>query len=82
MSAIPTETEAWILQGQNGADSLEKIDNHRLPVLGDHDVLVQLHAASLNYRDIAIAKVPYTLKFTLTHRERERERASNETMLI
>lgn len=25
--------------------------------LGDHEVLVELHAASLNYRDIAIAKV-------------------------
>lgn len=58
MSAVPTETEAWILQGQNGVDSLEKVDDHRLPVLGDHDVLIQLHAASLNYRDIAIAKVP------------------------
>lgn len=52
------ETNAWILDGQNGIESLKKTDNRKLPALGDHDVLMQMHAASLNHRDIAIAEVP------------------------
>lgn len=51
------EASAWILQGQNGVDSLSKVDNVKIPALGDHDVLVQLHAASLNRRDLTIAEV-------------------------
>lgn len=51
------EASAWILQGQNGVDSLNKVSNVKIPALGDHDVLVQLHAASLNHRDLAIAEV-------------------------
>ena len=51
------EASAWILKGQNGVDSLKKVDNVKIPALGDHDVLVQLHAASLNHRDLAIAEV-------------------------
>lgn len=42
----PSATDAWVLQGQNGIDSLTKVPNRPLPALGDHDVLVQLHAAS------------------------------------
>lgn len=51
------EASAWILEGQNGVDSLNKVDNAKIPALGDHDVRVQLHAASLNHRDLAIAEV-------------------------
>ena len=51
------EASAWILKGQNGVDSLKKVDNVKIPALGDHDVLVQLHAASPNHRDLAIAEV-------------------------
>ena len=51
------EASAWILEGQNGVDSLHKVDNVKTSALGDHDVLVQLHAASLNHRDLAIAEV-------------------------
>lgn len=49
-------TNSWILQGQNGVDSLEQTPQ-KLPELGDHDILVELHAASLNHRDVAIAEV-------------------------
>ncbi|ODM17031.1 hypothetical protein SI65_07430 [Aspergillus cristatus] len=55
------ETNAWILDGQNGIESLKKIDNRELPALGDHDVLVQMHAASLNHRDVAIAEAQHGL---------------------
>lgn len=51
------ETNAWILQGQNGVASLEQFFQ-RLPELGEHDILVQLFAVSLNNRDVAIAEVP------------------------
>lgn len=51
------ETNSWILDGQNGIESLKRTDNRKLSTLGDHDVLVQMHAAALNHRDIAIAKV-------------------------
>ena len=38
------EASAWILEGQNGVDSLNKVENVKTLVLGDHDILVQLHA--------------------------------------
>lgn len=51
------EPNAWILQGQNGVvASLEQFFQ-KLPELGDHDILVQLIAVSLNHRDVAIAEV-------------------------
>jgi NADPH:quinone reductase-like Zn-dependent oxidoreductase len=49
----------WILSDQEGYDlSLRYEDNISLPskdALGPHEVLVKLHAASLNYRDVVIA---------------------------
>ncbi|KAK0739422.1 hypothetical protein B0T21DRAFT_409772 [Apiosordaria backusii] len=49
----------WILTGQDGYDvSLQLVDSEITTgtELGPDDVLVQLHAASLNYRDLVIAK--------------------------
>ncbi|CEL05024.1 hypothetical protein ASPCAL06146 [Aspergillus calidoustus] len=50
----------WILTGQEGFEkSLEYQDNISIPSvqdLGPHEVLVKLYAASLNYREINIAK--------------------------
>lgn len=49
----------WTLEAQNGIESLKF---SRVPIntlLGQHEVLVELRAASLNYRDIVIAKVSY-----------------------
>ncbi|KAI0173519.1 putative alcohol dehydrogenase [Hypoxylon sp. FL1284] len=44
----------WTLEGQTGLDSLEYHENVKVPSaeLGPHEVLVKLHAASLNYRDL------------------------------
>ncbi|KAL3461832.1 GroES-like protein [Aspergillus heterothallicus] len=56
-----TKTPAWLLTGQNGPSSLEFIDEYELPPLGDKDVLVRLHAASLNHREIAIARGKFNL---------------------
>jgi NADPH:quinone reductase-like Zn-dependent oxidoreductase len=59
----------WTLQGQNGIESLKFA---RVPIqtaLGQHEVLVELRAASLNYRDVVIAKVryPQTIIMFLSH---------------
>lgn len=49
----------WILNSQEGFEnSLEYQENLIIPsvdVLGPYEVLVKLHAASLNYREIIIA---------------------------
>lgn len=47
----------WILNGQRGVSSLELQSIQTEGTLGDYGIQVQLHAASLNYRDIALAGV-------------------------
>lgn len=55
--STPTTTKAWTVEGSGSLDSL-KFDNERaIPTLSDNDVLVKIHASSLNYRDIMIALV-------------------------
>lgn len=49
----------WTVAGQNGFDSLQFHENAKVPELGETDVLVKFHAASLNYRDLAIPKGKY-----------------------
>jgi NADPH:quinone reductase-like Zn-dependent oxidoreductase len=57
----------WILASQEGFEtSLQYQENVRIPLpgeLGSNDVLVKVHAASLNYRELSIAdpKVSYLL---------------------
>ena len=53
----PTSTKQWNIVGKNGFDSLKFTDGIEIPKLGDHDVLVNFHYASLNYRDLAIPMV-------------------------
>jgi NADPH:quinone reductase-like Zn-dependent oxidoreductase len=50
-------TKGWTLHGMNGFDSLKFNEQIPLPELTDHDVLVKIHAVSLNYRDLIIPKV-------------------------
>ncbi|KAH7037821.1 putative alcohol dehydrogenase [Microdochium trichocladiopsis] len=54
-----TTSGRWMLVSQNGFDESLQYDDSYSPTeadLGPEDVLVEVHAASLNYRDIAIAK--------------------------
>lgn len=53
----PTSTSQWTVEGQNGFESLQFHDSVPIPSLGDHDVLVNIHYASLNYRDLIIPQV-------------------------
>ncbi|OQD90841.1 hypothetical protein PENANT_c001G02154 [Penicillium antarcticum] len=54
MSALTSDS--WVLEGQKGFSSLKLVKDRPVPDLGDFDVLVKLYAASLNYRDLVIAK--------------------------
>ncbi|KAF6831984.1 zinc-binding dehydrogenase [Colletotrichum musicola] len=57
----PTTTDAWSITGtsKENWDSLELNNNVPIPQLGDYDVLVQVEAVSLNFRDLAIPKGLY-----------------------
>lgn len=58
--SLPTTTEAWVVQGKDAAkgfDNLQLEKDRKIPDLGDSDVLVQIHAVSLNFRDLAIPLV-------------------------
>ncbi|KAI5859809.1 NAD(P)-binding protein [Durotheca rogersii] len=57
----PSNTKQWYLPGKGtGFDSLAFIDAP-VPKVGENEVLVKLHAASLNFRDLAIATGLYPL---------------------
>ncbi|KAJ4176429.1 hypothetical protein NW755_014420 [Fusarium falciforme] len=65
MSA-PRSTRAWSVTGihTDSFAGLELVDNVAVPELGEHDVLVQVEAVSLNYRDLAIPRglYPFAMK--------------------
>jgi NADPH:quinone reductase-like Zn-dependent oxidoreductase len=50
-------TKQWTVERKKGHDALEFHEQVQIPELGDHDILVKIHAASLNYRDLVIADV-------------------------
>ncbi|KAK7188216.1 hypothetical protein DPSP01_001761 [Paraphaeosphaeria sporulosa] len=55
----PSTTKQWTIQGKEGFESLKWDEKAPVPSLGDKDVLVKFHAASLNFRDLAIPKGKY-----------------------
>ncbi|KAF4873819.1 Zinc-type alcohol dehydrogenase-like protein [Colletotrichum siamense] len=63
--ALPEHTSGWIIQGtapNDGSAALVWKQNLDFPKLSEHDVLVQFHAWSLNYPEIAIATGTYPWK--------------------
>lgn len=55
--SIPKSQKQWLIQGTDkGIDGLVKQDNVPIPEVGEHEVLVRLHGASLNYRDLIIPR--------------------------
>jgi len=54
---IPKTVKAWVVRGTGGFDDLVLRHEHPLPEVGDHDVLVKFHAASINFRDLIIPQV-------------------------
>lgn len=53
----PTSNKTWIVEGKDGFESLKFNEKGSVPEIGEHDVLVRFHYASLNYRDLIIPKV-------------------------
>ncbi|KAL2870887.1 putative raffinose synthase protein Sip1 [Aspergillus lucknowensis] len=61
----PSTQKQWtVLNGENSFDGL-KYGDAPVPKVGENEVLVKLHAASLNYRDLIIpkGKYPFPLSF-------------------
>ncbi|KIY43420.1 NAD(P)-binding protein [Fistulina hepatica ATCC 64428] len=61
----PSTQKQWTIQGTSGFDSLKFDKNAPISGIGDHDVLVRLEAASLNYRDLIIPKGRYPFAVSL-----------------
>ena len=52
----PATQKQWSVQNtEQDFDSL-KFEDAQVPTVGENEVLVKLHAASLNYRDLIIPK--------------------------
>ncbi|KFY82545.1 hypothetical protein V498_08558 [Pseudogymnoascus sp. VKM F-4517 (FW-2822)] len=60
-----TTTRQWTVQGQTGFNDLKFSLSAPVPKLGDHDVLVKIRFASLNFRDLAILKNNYPFPVNL-----------------
>ena len=56
---MPAQRLKWVLPQSKGIESLVVQDDVSKDPLGDDEVAVDMYAASLNYRDIVIAKVLY-----------------------
>lgn len=58
----PSTQKQWSVQDlKHDFDGL-KYSDAAVPKVGDNDVLVKLHAASLNYRDLIIPKGMFLLE--------------------
>ncbi|KXJ90199.1 hypothetical protein Micbo1qcDRAFT_149065 [Microdochium bolleyi] len=61
----PSSMKQWTITGTDkGFDGLELVDA-KVPQVGDNEVLVKLHAASLNFRDLAIPQGQYPMPLNL-----------------
>ncbi|KAI0838465.1 NAD(P)-binding protein [Hypoxylon sp. FL0890] len=61
----PTTTKQWTVSGTDKDFDGLSLNEGPVPKVGENDVLVKLHAASLNYRDLIIPKgqYPFATKF-------------------
>lgn len=55
--SLPQFTSAIVVRNQTGLDGLEYMEKLPLPQPKADEVVVKIHAASLNFRDLMIAKV-------------------------
>lgn len=54
-----SNTRQWVVHETKGFDGLQLQPNASVPKLDPNEVLVRMHCASLNYRDLIIAKGSY-----------------------
>lgn len=56
---LPTSSQAWIVTSTSGGVDALKQETIPVPNIDNYEVLVKLHAASLNYRDLCIPRGQY-----------------------
>lgn len=61
MSQLPSTTSQWVVESSTGASGLKLKHDVPIPSLSAYDVLVKIHAVSLNSRDSQILNVPVPL---------------------
>ncbi|MCJ1472323.1 hypothetical protein MMC13_000970 [Lambiella insularis] len=59
----PTTNSQWSIEGTEGFESLKFSKDASIPKLGERDVLVHFHYASLNYRDLIMPMGKYPFGF-------------------
>lgn len=57
--SIPSTQKQWTVTGTGKELETLQYGDGEVPKVGDSDVLVKLHAASLNYRDLIIPRGQY-----------------------
>lgn len=57
--ALPTTGRQWTLNGRGSLDKLSFEEHAEVPKVGDNEVLVNIKAVSLNYRDISLIRGTY-----------------------
>ena len=56
MQMAATSMKQWVVHQGEEANELQ-LEEASIPEIGDFDVLIKFHAASLNYRDLQILNV-------------------------
>lgn len=69
--SLPTTTRAWVLESQTGVEGLKLVNDFPVPLVKDDEVLVKIHAVSLNYRELVVVKArfiqPHSEKGEIDH---------------
>ncbi|KAB5542965.1 hypothetical protein GE09DRAFT_232640 [Coniochaeta sp. 2T2.1] len=63
--SVPSSTKQWVVTNTASNFSGLQLQDAPIPKLGDNDVLIKIHAAPLNYRDLAIARGEYPRAISL-----------------
>lgn len=53
----PTMYKKWTVETQTGVEGLVLSKSELPGILGEHEILVKIYAASLNYHDLVMIKV-------------------------
>ncbi|KAK7212862.1 hypothetical protein V2G26_020040 [Clonostachys chloroleuca] len=60
--SLPVKTKQWVVERFDGPSGLE-LKEADIPELGNHDVLIKVHAISLNYHDVGTLRGHYQHAF-------------------
>ena len=64
---MPRVTSQWILESAIGSKGLKLVHNVPIGQLADHDVLMKVHAVSINSRDNQVVAVRIISALSLNH---------------